>query len=41
MTMVYDYLEGPLPPGWLDVKTVWFVVDLGFGCLVDADGVAG
>jgi len=23
VTMVYDYLEGPLPQGWLDVKTVW------------------
>ncbi|TID21006.1 Diphthamide biosynthesis protein 2 [Venturia nashicola] len=23
VTMTYDYLEGPLPPGWLDVKTIW------------------
>jgi hypothetical protein len=23
VTMVYDYLDGPLPAGWLDVKTVW------------------
>lgn len=24
MTMYYDFLEGPLPDGWRDVKTVWF-----------------
>jgi hypothetical protein len=24
MTMYYDILEGPLPAGWKDVKTVWF-----------------
>lgn len=28
VTMVYDYLEGPLPEGWVDVKTVWFVLGL-------------
>jgi hypothetical protein len=24
MTMTYDVIDGPLPPGWKDVKTVWF-----------------
>jgi hypothetical protein len=24
MTMTYDFIDGPLPAGWKDVKTVWF-----------------
>jgi hypothetical protein len=24
MTMYYDFIDGPLPAGWRDVKTVWF-----------------
>lgn len=24
MTMTYDIIDGPLPPGWKNVKTVWF-----------------
>jgi hypothetical protein len=24
MTMSYDYVDGPLPAGWRDIKTVWF-----------------
>jgi len=27
LTMYYDYLEGPLPSGWDDVKTIWFDVN--------------
>lgn len=23
LTMVYDYLEGPLPKGWNEIKTIW------------------
>lgn len=24
ITQTYDYLPGPLPPGWQDIKPVWF-----------------
>lgn len=24
LTMTYDILDGPLPKGWRDIKTVWF-----------------
>jgi len=27
LTMYYDYLEGPLPAGWDDVKVIWFDVN--------------
>jgi hypothetical protein len=27
ITMTYDYLEGELPPGWMNTKTVWLDVD--------------
>lgn len=25
MTMTYDYVDGPLPAGWREVKNIWFV----------------
>lgn len=25
MTMTYDFVDGPLPEGWREVKNVWFV----------------
>jgi len=27
MTMYYDIIEGPLPTGWKDIKTIWFDVN--------------
>jgi len=27
LTMYYDYIEGPLPAGWDDIKTIWFDVN--------------
>ena len=23
LTMTYDYIEGPLPKGWTNIKTIW------------------
>jgi hypothetical protein len=27
VTMVYDFLDGPLPKGWMDVKPIWIDVN--------------